>query len=435
MTAPGDAAIAHSAVILAAAARGSCALSGFPLTAETLRTIGACRALGVEIKEFPGEGPRGAVLRVTGKDFDFTPPAGGVIDCGDSAATLSLLTGLLAGLPFRVALKASVSAARPALFRPLAEALNAAGARVSLEVSGGAALVVVEGRESLEPLSVDLPPGNAAIKAPLLLAAARARGVSRLREKGRFQDHTENLLRHFGGGVEREAGDAGEIRVAGRAPLYARHLRLPGSLLCAAPWMAVAAARPGSELILRDIGLNVTRCGIIRVLLRMGARMTEEVESADGGEPSGTLTVRGAEPLRATHIDSAEFPSVADVLPALALAAATARGKTMIFAPAGFGAPDFAETVSLLHAFGAPARELASGGLEITGSGGAPLRAARLDCSGYGPLPAMTAAVAGLLSRGMTVINNARAIQDLDPGFAARLRAVQNPLPEPAQCL
>jgi 3-phosphoshikimate 1-carboxyvinyltransferase len=404
---PGDKSIAHRALLLGALAEGTTVVTGFPGGADVLSTLGAVRALGVRAER------TGDTVRVEGAGPDLGAPDAIGIDCGNSGTTLRLVAGLVAARPGAVLLDGDASLRRRPMER-IAEPLRAMGARV--ETLAGRPPVTVRGAR-LTGIDWTLPVASAQVKSAVLLAGLRASGTTRVREPLPSRDHTERLLAHLGVPVGRQGN---VIAVEGGRRLAAAPLALPGDVSSAAFLVVAALLVPGSDLLLRDVGVNPTRTGFLAILRRMGATIEVSGVEEVAGEPRATLRVRAGR-LRGTRIGPAEVPASIDELPALCVAAALAEGETSL---AGAGELRVKESDRLaaleqLRLLGADVRPAADG-LAIRGTAGRPLAAGRVDAGGDHRI-AMAFAVAGLASDGGVEVADPDCVEVSFPGFFDRL--------------
>jgi 3-phosphoshikimate 1-carboxyvinyltransferase len=212
------------------------------------------------------------------------------------------------------------------------------------------------------------------------------------------------------------------ITIQGGQTLESRDFKVPGDISSAAFWLVAAAAQPGSRLLINNVGLNSTRSGILDVLVRMGARLREIVSVVDEGEPSGAIEITGAK-LTGTVIEGAEIPNVIDEIPAIAVAAALAEGKTIIRGASELRVKEtdrIAAIASNLRAMGVEVVEF-DDGMEITGT--KRLRGAELPSFGDHRI-AMAFAIAGLFADGETIIQDVECVATSYPGFEETLRLV-----------
>ncbi|HAF25641.1 MAG TPA: 3-phosphoshikimate 1-carboxyvinyltransferase [Blastocatellia bacterium] len=226
------------------------------------------------------------VIRGTGPSGLQEPPH--VLDAQNSGTTMRLLAGILAGQPFPTTITGDDSLRTRPMLR-VADPLRLMGARVELEANGCAPLRI-NGCRPLQPIHYRLPIASAQIKSAVLLAGLAANGITTIEEPAQTRDHTERMLQEFGAQVERN-GNA--LSVQGGVTLRSRSLVVPGDVSSAAFFIGAAAALPGSDLFIRDVGLNPTRTAFLSTLSAMGADIRIEDERLEGGEPVGTLRIRG----------------------------------------------------------------------------------------------------------------------------------------------
>lgn len=430
LTVPGDKSISHRAIMFASLSNGSCEITGFLPSGDCLSTAAAFRAMGVRIEFFneddsewepseEGFGPHRVVVH--GNGLKLSAPEGPV-DCGNSGTTMRLLSGILAGQDFTTVMTGDESLSKRPMKR-VTEPLSLMGARFEGTGPKETPPLTVHGHPGLKPVNYTLPMASAQVKSAILLAGLYADGKTTVIEPELTRNHTETMLRHFRVKTVRE-GKA--ISIYGGQVPESRDFHVPGDISSAAFWLVAAAVQPGSELIIKGVGLNDTRTGILKVLIRMGAQIAEDVKSGTDGEPCGTLTIRGGG-LKATIIEGAEIPNVIDELPILAVAAALAHGTTIIRDAKELRVKEtdrISAVVENLQHFGVKVKELHDG-MEITGSSGEPLSGAKVGSFGDHRI-AMASAIAGLFSEGETVITGAECVDTSYPGFAEHLRLFQS---------
>ena len=314
---PGDKSISHRAVLVGALCDGAVRVSGFGRSADTEATIGAVRALGVEVEEHDVDTLtiRGAGLR------GFSEPAG-PIDCANAGTLMRLLAGVLAGQPGRFELVGDESlSARP--MERIAEPLRRMGAQI--DTTDGHAPLVIEGAP-LSAIDYELPVASAQVKSAVLLAGLFASGKTTVVEPIPTRDHTERLLERAGAPITRRPTSV-SIDTTDRLTLD--ELEVAGDFSSAAPFLVAAAMVPGSTLTVHGIGLNPRRTGLLDVLERMGARIAVYNRRLIGGEPAGDVEMRASELVGAT-VTATEVPLLIDELPLLALVACQAHGDTVV---------------------------------------------------------------------------------------------------------
>ena len=430
LSVPGDKSISHRAIMFAALSNGVCEITGFLPSGDCLSTAAAFRAMGVKIEFLKaddsaweprndGRGPHRVMVH--GKGLQLQAPAG-PIDCGNSGTTMRLLSGILAGQDFTTLLIGDESLSKRPMKR-VTEPLSLMGARFEGTGPKETPPLKVHGHSGLKPIIYTLPMASAQVKSAILLAGLYADGKTTVIEPELTRNHTETMLRHF---RVKTVRDGKAISIYGGQVPESRDFHVPGDISSAAFWLVAAAIQPGSELLIKGVGLNETRTGILKVLLRMGAHIAEDVLTGTDGEPSGTLTIRGGG-LKGTTIEGSEIPNVIDELPILAVAAAFAHGKTIIRDAKELRVKEtdrISTVVENLKAFGVEVRELFDG-MEITGSSGEPLTAGKVNSFGDHRI-AMAFAIAGLFSEGESVISDVDCVDTSYPGFADHLRLFQS---------
>jgi 3-phosphoshikimate 1-carboxyvinyltransferase len=409
MAVPGDKSISHRAVILGALTNGVCVLRGFLPSDDCLRTVQAMRSLGIKI-----EHPEPDMLIVHGKRRLLTAPAA-EIDCGNSATTMRLLAGLLAGQSFdSVLVGGATLSARP--MDRVIQPLRKMGANIVAQGPNETAPVKIHGVK-LKGARHDLPIASAQVKSALMLAGLFAKGKTTVHEPFTSRNHTELMLNYFLVRTVREADDA--ISIFGDQTPESRDFRIPGDISSAAFWLVAAAAQPGGHLLVREVGLNDTRTAVLGVLVRMGAQVREAVDDVDQVEPSGTVEVTGA-PLKGTVIQGKEIPQLIDELPILAVAGALATGTTIIRHAQELRVKETDRIAAIAHNLRAMGGEVIEqqDGLEIHGRG--ELKGARVASFGDHRI-AMAFAIAGMFADGETIVQDVECVRESYPGFEKAL--------------
>ncbi len=402
---PGDKSISHRAVLLGAIADGETLVTGFGRSADTEATITAVRACGVAVEEHGVE-----ELRVVGAGLRGLTSPNAPIDCGNSGTLVRLFAGVLAGQlgqEFELVGDASLSS------RPMArivDPLRLMGA--GIESEDGHLPLGVQGRP-LRAISYRLPVASAQVKSAVLLAGLYGDGETTVVEPVPTRDHTERMLEAAGASVTRRPGSV-SVRPAERLSLS--RVEVPGDFSSAAPFVVAATLVPGSELHVHGVNLNPRRTGLLGILERMGARVTVYNRREIGGEPGGDLEVHSATLVGAT-VDRDEVPLAIDELPLFGLAAACARGESVLRGAEELRAKEsdrIDATVDALRALGVRARAT-DDGFRVTGVP-ARLRGGRVSSRGDHRL-AMLGAVAGLASRDGVRLEDGDAVAVSFPGF------------------
>ena len=403
---PGDKSISHRALLLGALADGVSEIRGLGRSADTMSTAAAVRALGVEVELDLDDD----TVRVHGVGLrGLTPPAGPV-DCGNAGTLMRLVAGILAGQEGRFELIGDESlSGRPQerIARPLREM----GASIE-SLDGHAPLTIVGG--PLHAIRYELPVASAQVKSAVLLAGLFVEdGPTTVVEPELTRDHTERMLKAAGVRVNR-VGNAISVWPPQRLEPFS--IDVPGDFSSAAPFLLAASLVPGSELRLHGVDVNPTRIGFLRVLERMGARISVYNRRVVSGEPVADIEVVSSE-LVATEIEPAEVPLLVDELPLFAVAAACARGVSIVRGAEELRAKetDRIETVTqALRALGVRMTELPDG-FRVHGVP-ARLRGGVVRSAGDHRI-AMLGAIAGLISKEGVRIDDAEAVAVSFPAF------------------
>lgn len=322
LTVSGDKSISHRAVMLGSLATGTTEIEGFLPGEDCLSTIRCFRSMGVQIEQ------NGSSVKVFGRGLrELTAPAG-ILDCGNSGTTTRLLSGVLAAQHFNSVLSGDASIQRRPMKRIMIP-LRAMGADITSVSGNDCAPLSVHGKQ-LYGIHFNSPIASAQVKSAVLLAGLYASGQTTVTEPALSRDHTERMLRSFGAKVlTGNFEDRPTVTVTETQNLYGTEISVPGDISSAAFFLVGASIVPGSEVVLRNVGINPTRDGVISALRAMGAKIEIlEVRNEDS-EPAADLLVRYA-PLHGTEIGGALIPRLIDELPVLAAAAAVAEGRTVI---------------------------------------------------------------------------------------------------------
>lgn len=410
---PGDKSISHRALMFGALAVGTTDITGLLEGEDVLRTAAAMRALGAEV-----ENRGGGHWRVAGRGIGGLVEPADVLDMGNSGTAARLLCGLLAGHPLFAVMTGDASLRKRPMKR-VTEPLSATGARFATR-EGGRLPLAVEGAADPLPLDYTLPVASAQVKSACLLAGLSARGLTRVVEHEATRDHTENMLRHFGATVQVGVEGHGRvIELTGQPELVAAPVVVPGDPSSAAFPAVAALLVPGSDILLRGVGMNPLRAGLFATLLEMGADITRLNERLEGGEPVADLRVK-ASALRAVDVPAERAPAMIDEYPILAVVAAAARGTTRMRGLKELRVKEsdrLAATAALLAANGVKVT-VEGDDMIVEGAGGPP--------AGGGDVVthmdhriAMSALVLGLAARAPVRVDDAAFIETSFPGFAA----------------
>jgi hypothetical protein len=322
---PGDKSISHRSVMLAGLGRTPVRIKNFLHAADCLSTVGVMRALGVKVEVLSGD-----ELIVTGHGlYDLSEPTS-VLDAGNSGTTLRLMMGLLAPQPFFSAFTGDESLSR----RPMGRVLLPLG-RMGAHIYGrndnrNLPLAIVPTRKKLRGISYDSPVASAQVKSAVLLAGLYADAPTSVTEPFVSRDHTERMLGGFGVRVEREGCTARVYPVARDADYTPpEEITVPGDMSSAAYFLVGGSIIQGSRLLLKNVGVNPTRTGILDVLTQMGAHITVNNERTSGGETLADISVETAQ-LHGVRFGADIMPRLIDEIPILAVAALFAEGDTVI---------------------------------------------------------------------------------------------------------
>ena len=316
---PGDKSMSHRVVMLGALAEGRTEVSGFLDGDDALATAAAFRDMGVAI-----EGPADGHMIIHGAGVQGLTKPSGPIDMGNAGTGMRLLAGILAGQPFDSQLTGDASLMKRPMGRVI-EPLVKMGASVE-SGSGGLPPLQIAGGQPLHGIHYDLPMASAQVKSCVLLAGLFAGGRTSVTEPAPTRDHTERMLRGFGYAVDCVNGVIG---LDGGGGLTAAHIDIPADISSAAFFIVGATIAPGSDIVLRHVGMNPTRIGVINILTLMGADISVLEPREVGGEPVADLRIRHAD-LHGIEIPEEEVPLAIDEFPALFVAAACARGTTTL---------------------------------------------------------------------------------------------------------
>ena len=318
MTVPGDKSISHRAVMFGAIAEGTTRIEGFLEGEDCLSTIGCMTALGASITR------NGDQVVVEGRGLKGLHEPNGVLDVGNSGTTARLIIGLLAGQSFYSVISGDQSLNRRPMDRVVQPLKEMGGTFYGREQGRFAPLSIVGG--SLRGIHYQSPVASAQVKSALILAGLQAEGETIVEEPYLSRDHSERMLRAFGVDI---VTDGATHKVKGGQALKASSINVPGDFSSAAFFIAAALITPGSDLLIKNVGINPTRTGLLTVLEQMGASITFLNEKVENHEPVADLHII-SQRLKGTVVDGALIPRLIDEVPILALIASRAEGTTLI---------------------------------------------------------------------------------------------------------
>jgi len=443
VTVPGDKSISHRALLLSALAEGATLVRGWLPAEDCQATLRCVRGLGVHVdildsaldnsglSEKPGLSGTSATLLVHGVGMAGLREPVDVLDCGGSGTTMRLLAGILAGQPFTSVMTGNEALRRRPMAR-IAEPLRRMGATILGRDSGRLAPLTIRGG-GLAGIDYMLPVASAQVKSAILLAGLFAAGETIVHEPGPARDHTERMLRAFGVEIAVDTADAAAsaaasatIRLTGGQRLAAALdangravIDVPADISSAAFPLVAGAIVPGSEVALREVGVNRTRTGLLDLLAEMGCLLDVRQPCAMD-EPIADIVVRHSR-LRGVSAGGSVIVRAIDEFPVFAVAATQAEGTTVIRDAGELRVKEsdrIAAVATELTRMGAQIEERPDG---LVIHGPMPLTGATVDSHRDHRL-AMALVVAGLVAHGETVVQNAEAIDDSFPGFVEMMR-------------
>lgn len=418
LTVPGDKSISHRAVMFGALSEGITEVTNFLQGADCLSTIDCFRRLGIEIENTPKR------IRIHGKGLHGLTAPTDILDTGNSGTTTRLISGILSGQKFETILNGDASIqSRP--MKRIIDPLTRMGADIiSMKGNGCAPLQIngsCHGQNQLHGIHYQSPVASAQVKSCILLAGLYADSPTSVTEPYVSRNHTELMLTGFGADIRTEGTTAS---ICPDPHLSAMIVEVPGDISSAAYFIAAGLMVPDSEILIRNVGINPTRDGILRVIHDMGGDLTILNEKISGGEPVADLLVRTSD-LHGTVIGGAIIPTLIDELPMIAVLACLAEGTTIIKDAQELKVKESNRidvVVNNLRSMGAHI-EATEDGMII--EGGYPLHGAVID-SKLDHRIAMSFAIAGLAADGETEILGADCVKISFPGFYEMLKKLQS---------
>ncbi|QNM05515.1 3-phosphoshikimate 1-carboxyvinyltransferase [Qiania dongpingensis] len=413
ITVPGDKSISHRSIMLGALARGTTRVKNFLQGADCLSTIGCFRAMGIPVEN------RGTEVLIHGNGLRGLKAPKRILDCGNSGTTVRLISGILSAQAFSTELTGDSSIQKRPMARIIAP-LSQMGADIISIRGNGCAPLRIHGQE-LHGTHYNSPVASAQVKSAVLLAGLYADGVTQVTEPFVSRNHTELMLQAFGAHITTENKAAS---ITPPEELYAQEILVPGDISSAAYFLAAGILVPGSELLLKNVGINPTRDGILRVFQNMGADITLLNPRVCSGEPAADILVKSGA-LHSTVIEGGIIPTLIDELPIIAVAACFAEGTTVIRDAAELKVKEsnrIAVMAEGLSAMGADVEETEDG---MVIRGGLPLHSAVID-SRQDHRIAMSFTVAGLMSDGIPDIKGQDCVSISYPAFYEDLEKLSN---------
>ncbi len=403
VTIPGDKSISHRSVMFGSLAKGTTKITGFLQGADCLSTISCFRKMGISIEN------SGNTVLVHGNGLHGLSAPDQILDCGNSGTTTRLISGILAAQDFDVTLTGDASIQKRPMKR-IMEPLSQMGADIRSIHGNGCAPLAIHGQK-LHGIHYQSPVASAQVKSSILLAGLYAEGETKVTEPSISRNHTELMLKEFGADVHTE-GNTAVIRPA--TELFAQEISVPGDISSAAFFLAAGLIIPNSEILIKNVGINPTRDGMIRVCQTMGGDLTL-TNRKETGEPVADILVRTSS-LHGIDIHGEIIPTLIDELPMIAAMACFAEGDTIIRDAAELKVKEsnrIAVMTENLRLMGADVTETEDG---MIIHGGKPLHGAVID-SHLDHRIAMTFAVTAGLAEGETEILGAECVNISYPGF------------------
>ena len=401
---PGDKSISHRSIIFGSLAKGETKVYDILRGEDVLSTIQVFRDLGVSIQD------DGDVIRIQGVGFQSLQVPTAPLDMGNSGTSIRLISGVLAGQDFSVTMVGDDSLSKRPMDR-VAIPLRQMGVEIAGQGERDCPPLHEKGTHQLQPIHYRLPVASAQVKSALIFAAIQAEGKSTIIEKEKTRDHTEDMIRQFGGEIQ---VDGKTIHIQGGQEFQGQTVIVPGDISSAAFWLVAGLILPDSVIKIENVGINQTRTGILDVIQEMGGDLT--VEDRDEKAVSASLTVKTSS-LKGIRIDGELIPRLIDELPIIALLATQANGQTVIADAEELRVKEtdriqvVADSLNAMGANVVPTED----GMIITGP--TPLHGADLETFGDHRIGMMAAIAALLVRDGNVVLDRAEAINTSYPSF------------------
>ena len=402
LTVPADKSISHRSIMFGAISHGKTTIHNFLRAEDCLSTVAVFKALGVTIDD------DGEVISIEGKGFKHLQAPQQILDAGNSGTTMRLVLGILAGQTFHSKIAGDASLNRRPMERVMGP-LRMMGGNLQGEQGSEFPPIEIEGGP-LSAITYEMPIASAQVKSAILFAALQAEGLTTIIEKEKSRNHTEEMIKQFGGNISVEDKT---ITVSGGQQLVGQEVTVPGDISSAAFYLVAATLLADSDLQLKHVGINPTRTGILDVLQEMGADIQEG--SVDSQNQAADLQIKAA-PLKAVEIKGEIIPRLIDELPVIALAATQAEGTTVIRDAEELKVKEtnrIDATAQELNKLGANI-ETTEDGLIIHGP--TPLHGGTVDSHGDHRI-GMMLQIAALLTDDTVELNNPEAINISYPNF------------------
>jgi len=394
--------------MFASLAEGTSTISNFLQAEDPLRTLEAFRQLGTHIETIDNNR-----ITVQGKGLYGLSAPDHVLDCGNSGTTMRLMSGVLAAQSFSSVLTGDEFLLKRPMGR-IIKPLSEMGANIISEKDGYPPLKIIGG--SLRPVTYNSPIASAQVKSAILLAGLYCKGKTTVKEPGKSRDHTERMLTSCGADIT--TNDL-SVSIEGTKGLRPFDITIPGDLSSAAFFIVAALTIPGSEIMIKNTGINPTRTGIIEILQKMGGKISLQNEHEVSGEPVADVHVKYSE-LSGIDIGGDLVLKAIDEFPVLCVASALAKGMTKISGAAELRVKESDRIASMsteLKKMGVPVEEFEDG-LAITGV--EKIISSTVQSHGDHRI-AMSMAIAGLTADGETTVENTECVNTSFPGFTSLL--------------
>ena len=401
---PGDKSISHRSIIFGSLATGETKVYDILRGEDVLSTIQVFRDLGVSIQD------DGDVIRIQGVGFHGLQAPTAPLDMGNSGTSIRLISGVLAGQDFSVTMVGDDSLSKRPTDR-VAIPLRQMGVEIAGQGERDCPPLHEKGTHQLQPIHYHLPVASAQVKSALIFAALQAEGESTIIEKEKTRDHTEDMIRQFGGEIQ---VDGKTIHIQGGQEFQGQEVIVPGDISSAAFWLVAGLILPESAIKIESVGINQTRTGILDVIQEMGGDLT--IEDRDEKAVSASLTVKTSS-LKGIRIDGKLIPRLIDELPIISLLATQANGQTVIADAEELRVKEtdriqvVADSLNAMGANVVPTED----GMIITGP--TPLHGADLETFGDHRIGMMATIAALLVRDGNVVLDRAEAINTSYPSF------------------
>ncbi|MDB8658204.1 3-phosphoshikimate 1-carboxyvinyltransferase [Streptococcus anginosus] len=405
---PGDKSISHRSIMFGSLAKGVTTVHDILRGEDVLSTMQVFRDLGVQIED------DGNVVTIHGVGFAGLQAPTNKLNMGNSGTSIRLISGVLAGQDFAVEMFGDDSLSKRPMDR-ITVPLRQMGVQIAGRTNRDLPPLTIHGNKNLQPIHYTLPVASAQVKSALIFAALQAQGESVIVEKEMTRNHTEDMIKQFGGQI---SVNGKEIRIQGGQEFTGQNVLVPGDISSAAFWIVAGLIIPNSKIILENVGINETRTGILDVVKAMGGNIN--LSNIDRVAKSATITIETSE-LVGTEIGGEIIPRLIDELPIIALLATQAKGQTVI--------RDAEELkVKETDRIQVVADALNSMGADITPTedgmiikGKTSLHGAKVHTFGDHRIGMMTAIAALLVKDGQVELERAEAINTSYPNFFADL--------------